>query len=157
MRIFKKQKIKTKWAHEDVPTEFVNPGVPLLILLIIWISMYYYRLIWVCSSPDFAGRYPFGLKVWRKTDSTPPLQFLAMITPVTLPKRSFGKSFGRPMVAASRFTEKRFRPFTSVISRASQRQSARHFWWSHQQPNEYRTRCALAGVSLYDDAGELVS
>ena len=22
-----------------------------------------YGLIWVCSSPDFAGRYPFGLKV----------------------------------------------------------------------------------------------
>ena len=52
-----------------------------------------YGLIWVCSSPDFAGRYSFGLKVLSKTDSTAPLQFFAVITAVTVPKGAFKNSF----------------------------------------------------------------
>ena len=79
----------------------------LLVLLIVFINYHSYRLIWVCSSPDFAGWYSLRLKVLSKTDSTAPLQFLALITPVTDIKRSFEKSFRRPMPAAERFSEKR--------------------------------------------------
>ena len=64
-----------------------------------------YGLIWVCSSPDFAGRYSFGLKVLSKMNLIEPLQFLALITPVTVPKRAFEKSFWRPMQAVRRFSK----------------------------------------------------
>ena len=42
-----------------------------------------YGLIWVCSSPDFAGQYPLRLKVQNNMDSTATFQFLSLIALVT--------------------------------------------------------------------------
>ena len=99
---------------------------------------------------------PDGFIRFEKTNLAAPLQFLAMIMLVTVPKRSFDKSFRRPIMAAMRFPKKCFSTVTLVISRACQRQSVRHFSRSRQPRSGYRTLCALAGVSLYGGAVELV-
>ena len=64
--------------------------------------------------------------------------------------RSFEDSFDQPMALARRFSKKRFRPGTPVIIRACQGQIVR------EPQSRYWTICALAGVSLYGDAGELL-
>ena len=115
-----------------------------------------YGLIWVCFSPDFAGRYSLRQPPGAKKDSRTPQQFREMNTLVPDIKVGFGVASDPPIHAFKPVSKARFMSGTPVILSSIHG----HLYQAVQSLNltrsEYRTKRALAGVSLYGGAGELL-